>query len=140
METERALRWAAAYTLWWLLAGVVGGAVIAAGIALGGLLPLGLYGLTPGALRVTRFPRLGLALIAVGALAWKLGSAAAFLKTAGEAFGREAAGSLDTESMKSDILSTLDDRLADVHDEAERTRTLVERLTRDDAPEFEFED
>lgn len=142
MENSQALKWAAIYFGLWLLAGVLGLVVIAAGLALGGLGIAG-YGTyvayTPSVLRIRYIPIAGAALMVVGLLVWKYASAAAFFKTVTTAVETETTRRLNTETMKSDILSVLDDRLSDMHQEVTRTRRLVNRQSRDDAAsEFEF--
>jgi len=141
METTQALRWAGIYLATWLAATVVGGAIAAGGVALGGLGAVGLAGYTPSVLQTgLAYPRFGFAIVLLGGIVWKFGTALALLHTFSGAIGSQTADTLDTETLKSDILSVLDDRLADMHNEVQETKRLVDRLSREDAAsEFEFQ-
>ena len=141
MEKTQALKWAGVYLATWIAATVVGGAIAAAGVALGGLAPVGLGAYEPASLQFgVAYPRAGLAVLVLGVLAWKFGTALALIRTLTLSIESETAAQLNTETLKSDILSVLDDRLADMHQEVEETRRLVDRLGREEAAsEFEFQ-
>lgn len=80
-----------------------------------------------------------LALGAVGVVVWQLLGAVAFYKSLVEAVDAALADRFDPEVVKSDILSVLDERLADMKQDTQRTRRLVERLGSEDAAdEFDF--
>lgn len=141
MENAEALKWAAIYMGLWLAAGIVGGLIALVGVALGGFAAFGLYNITPLPLRYALYPNGGALLMVLGLLVWKFGGAAAFFKTVTTALEQGAQRQFNTEAVKSDILSVLDDRLSDMHHEITQTRQLVDRQGRDDAAsEFEFPD
>ena len=141
MNYTDAFRWAVLYVALWSVATIVGLIVVGVGVGMGGLAAVGLV--TPGTFRMATLPYLptpGLAALLLGILIWKFGTAAALLKIFTDAVQTETAGALDTQSVKSDILSVLDDRLSDMHQEVTQTKRLVDRLSRDEAAsEFEFE-
>jgi len=140
MRTGTALRWAGIYLGMWILVTVIAGGLVAAGLALNGLRAVGLGVYTPDALQGgTAIPAAGIVLIGVGALVFQFGTAVAGFKAGVGAIESETAKHFDPESMKSDILAVLDDRLADMHQEISQTRQLVNRMGREDASEeFEF--
>lgn len=141
MENVEALKWAAIYMGLWIVAGIVGAGIAAIGVAIGGLATFGAYNFTPLALRYALYPRGGAALIVLGLLVWKFGSVALFFKTVTTAQAEESAKRFDTEAIKSDILSVLDDRLSDMHNEITQTRQQVDRMGQEDAASgFEFPD
>ena len=140
MEETETLKWTGVYLGLWLVATAVAAAIIVGGIALGGLRAIGLYHYTPFGLRLAVYPRAGLGVILLGLVAWKFGTAAALFRTFATIVELETARQLDTEVLKSDILSVMDDRLADMHQEIGATRRLVDRLSRSDAADdFEFD-
>lgn len=139
MEYAETLKWTGLYLGLWLLAAVVGGAIAVVGVALGGLGPLGAYQVTPFALRITYYPRGGLAVIALGLLVFKFGSAAALVHVVVGATEARLPEALNTEAIKSDILSVLDERLADMHGELSDTKRLVADASGGDDDGFEFE-
>lgn len=144
MENTQALKWAGVYFGLWLLATVLGLAVVALGMALGGVAVAGrgaYFAFTPSALQLYYIPRGGAVVIVLGLLLWKFGSAAAFIKATTTAFETQTERRLNTEALKSDILSVIDDRLSDVQGEVNQVRQVVDRLNRDDAAsDFEFGD
>ena len=144
MQTSRALKWAGVYLGLWLVAAAVAGGLVAAGLALDGLSAVGLGSYTPDGFQGgTDSPTAGLVLIAVGGVVWQFGTAVAGFKTAVSAVEEETARHFDPESMKSDILGVLDDRLADMHQDTSQIRRLVNRMSREsqaDQLDFEFED
>lgn len=139
MEYAETLKWTGVYLGLWLAAGVVGGAVAAVGIALGGLAPLGAYQLTPFVLRVAYLPTGGLAVIGLGLLVFKVGSAAALVHVVVGATETRLPAALDTEGVKSDILTVLDERLSEMHGDLRETKRLVRTAGAGDDDGFEFE-
>ncbi|MFB6354279.1 MAG: hypothetical protein ABEJ92_09355 [Halobacteriales archaeon] len=138
MDYAETLRWAGVYLGLWLLAAVVGGAVVVAGVALGGLAALGAYQQTPFALRVAYYPRGGLAVIGLGLVVFKVGSTGALLHVVVSATEARLPSAVDTEGMKSDILSVLDERLAEMHGDLRAVRRAgTDRAG--DVEDFEFE-
>lgn len=138
MEYAETLRWTGRYLGLWLLAAVVGGAVVAVGVALGGLAALGAYQFTPFALRYAYYPGGGLAVIGLGLLLFKFGSTAALVHVLVGATEARLPAVLDTGALKSDILSVIDERLSEMHGELRETKRLVTDTSRDDDG-FEFE-
>lgn len=140
MQPTQAVSVTVLYLAKWLVATVVGGAIAVVGVAVGGLEPIGLAASTPVALEITSaYPWVGLAVIVLGGLVWKFGTALALVGAVGAVVEAETAATLNTEAMKSEILSVMDDRLADIYQEIEETHRLVDRMNREDAAsEFEF--
>jgi hypothetical protein len=142
MDTRDALKWAGVYLGLWVLTVAVSAGFVAAGVALGGLRILDLGSATPAALQIgAPSPTGGVVLLALGVAVFQFGTALAGFKTGVAAVEEETAKHFDPESMKSDILAVLDDRLADIHQEVSQTRQMVNRMGREDsAEEFEFQD
>ena len=140
MQTRTALKWAGIYLGMWILVTAIAGGLVVAGVALDGLDAVGLGVYTPDTFQGgTAIPSAGIVLVAVGVLVFQFGTAVAGFKTGVGAIESETAEHFDPESMKSDILAVLDDRLADIHQEVSQTRQLVNRMGREDATEeFDF--
>jgi len=139
MDAKRSIRWALTYVALSAVAALLGGGLVAAGAVAG----LGTAyeqlagGAALGSVAGTAAP--GLALALLGAVVWAVGSVAAFLTVFTEAVDEQMRERFDSEKVKSEILSVLDDRLSDVEHDAEETRRKVAELKRDDAAsEFEF--
>jgi hypothetical protein len=122
MDGSDALKWTAIYrgTAW--LCAALGGAI--AGV------PLYLYGTTGVGLdlwldKLGNQPAL-LVPVVVGVVVWQVGTTAAHYKTMVEAVDAELADRFDPELVKSDILSVLDERLAEMQTQLEGTRRAVE--------------
>ena len=130
---------AAIYALAWTLSAAVGAAVAAFGLIRWVLPAYARYaGGTPAA-AVASAAAPGLALVLLGLLVWKFGSTVARFRTLGPTVAADTADRLDTEAMKSDILSVIDERLADMKRDTQRTRRIVERDSSEEAAEeFEF--
>lgn len=139
MEYAETLKWTGVYLGLWLLAGLVGAGLAAAGVALGGLGPLGLDGWTPSALQIGGYPRAGVVLLGLGAVAFKFGTAAALIHVVVGATEKRLAVVLSTEAMKSDILNVLDGRLSEMHEELAETRQMAAQSGGGEASSFEFE-
>lgn len=139
MDANRSIRWALYYVALAGVATVVGGGLVVAGATFG---LAGAYeqladGAALGSVVGTAAP--GLALVLVGALVWVVGSVAAFVKVFTEAVDEQMRERFDSEKVKSEILSVLDDRLSEVEHDASETRRKVAELKREDAAEeFEF--
>jgi uncharacterized membrane protein len=125
-----------------ILAGVatlLGGGLVGAGVAVG-LVPA--YdqlsnGATLSAVLPTAAP--GLALALLGVVVWLVGTVAAFVRVFTAAVEEQMRERFDSEKVKSEILSVLDDRLSDVEHDVTEMRRTVSELKRDDAAEeFEF--
>lgn len=139
MDSRTALRWTAIYrgTAW--LAGLLGLALA--------VLPLYVYGENGVGVdlfieKVAAQPLL-LAPVVLGFLVWQLGKTMAYYRTVTGAVDQQLGERFDPEMIKSDILSVLDDRLAEMQTEVEGTRRAVEEMdgggTTGDAG-FDFEE
>ena len=139
MDTTRALRWGGYYTALATLGAVLGLAIVAAGAALGIGEALSMYFDGAGTTAVLTTAAPGLIVAAVGLLVWRLIAAVAFYKTVTGAVDEEMRERFDSERVKSEILSVLDDRLSDMQYEMERLRKQVDDINRQEAAEeFEF--
>lgn len=140
MDPKRALRWAAIYVALAALAAAIGLAFIGAGVIVGGAtLAYELYLRGSGLRTVVLAAGPGTLLQMIGLAVWGIGRTAARYGTFAAAMEEEGVTDIDSESLKSNILSVVDDRLSDLHEEVSQTRRLVNRMSRDDAAdEFEF--
>ena len=140
MDNSRALKWAATYVALSTVALLGGLVLIGAGVALGGV------SLSRLMVMAQRSPILFLraaaptvVLVLFGLAVWRIGAAFALFKTLGTAIEEETVATFDTEAVKSDILSVLDDRLSEMHQDLDQTRRVVNRLGADEAAsEFDF--
>lgn len=139
MDASRSLRWAVYYVILAGVATLLGGGLVGAGVAVG-LAPA--YdqlsnGATLSAVLPTAAPGLVLALL--GVVVWFVGTVAAFVRVFTAAVEEQMRERFDSEKVKSEILSVLDDRLSDVEHDVTEMRRTVSELKRDDAAEeFEF--
>lgn len=132
---------AATYAVAWTAAVLVGGAVALAGVTRWLLPAYADYLGGAATATVLRTAAPGIALLILGLLLFKVISAVVHYRTLSAAFGAETEERLNTEAIKSDILSVLDDRLSDMKQDTQRTRQTVERASREDAAdEFQFDD
>lgn len=139
MDAKRTLRWAVYYFALSTAAALVGFAIVAVGATMGLMSAYGMYldGASTGAILGTAAP--GLVVAAVGVVVWRIGSAAAFYWTLTGAVDDELGERFDSERVKSEILSVLDERLSDMQFEVEQTRRRIDDANREDAAsEFEF--
>lgn len=139
MSESEATKLAAMYAVVWTVAALIGTAIAGFG-ALRWVLPAwaDLLGGDP-TMAVLRSAAPGVALIVLGLLVWKVTSAVVLFRTLSAAFAAETSERLDTETMKSDILSVMDERLAEINRDTTRTRQTVERLGSEEAAdEFDF--
>lgn len=140
MDPKRALRWAGIYVALAGVAALIGLALVGAGVVVGGAtLAYELY-LRGNSLRgVLLATGPGIVLQLLGIAVWAIGRTAARYGTFAAALEAEGVTEVDSESLKSNILSVVDDRLSDLHEEVSQTRRLVNRMSRDEAAdEFEF--
>ena len=141
MSESESSRLAAKYAVVWTVAAVVGAVLAGVGVWMW-VLPAwaGLLDGDPTAV-VARTAAPGLALVVLGLLVWKVTAAVVLYRTLSAAFAAETAERLDTETMKSDILSVMDERLAEINRDTQQTRRIVERMGSEEAAdEFEFPD
>jgi len=136
MDAKRSLRWAGSYFGWTLLFAVVG-----ALLALGGVY-VAFANATQTAVQGIAIPvptaasAAGLVLLALGAAVYRAGKAWALYRTLTGAMEEQLADTYDTEHVKSDIASVVDDRLSDVQHEVQS----VKREVRDLKPEKQYVD
>jgi len=139
MSDVEPMKTAATYALAWTVSAAVGAAIAGAGVVYWVLPAYSWYLRGQPPVVVLRIAAPGIALLLVGALVWKLGSTLARYRTLGSVVAADTAERLDVEAMKSDILSVMDERLADLKQDTQQTRRVVERQSRDDAAEeFQF--
>ncbi|NEU57662.1 hypothetical protein [Halorussus sp. MSC15.2] len=139
MDASRSLRWAVYYVVLAGVATIVGGALVGGGVVLG--IAEGYSKLDSGAALssalTTAAP--GLALATLGVVVWAVGSVTAFVRVFTAAVEEQMRERFDSEKVKSEILSVLDDRLSDVeHDVSEMRRQVSELKREDSAEEFQF--
>lgn len=141
MEYQRTVKWGTIFFVALLLLTVASAAIATLGVGLGGLRLVGYYYSTPVWLRLWFYPRVGLGVIFLAGIFWCYGSILLFYYTFAILVQEQTSGQLDTETLKSDILAVLDDRLADMHQETTQTRRLIDRISREDAAsDFDFDD
>ena len=141
MDDGEAARYAGIYLGLSIVTGLVGVAIAGAGVYLGGLEALGMYRAGRAPTAVLRATGPGLALVVAGVLVWWFGNAFAVYKTLTAAIETSVDERLNTEAMKSDILSVLDERLSEMHQELSQTRRAVDRGAGGDAAGgIDFED
>jgi hypothetical protein len=141
MDAKRAFRWSGYYFALTTIATVVGLALVGAGALVGGKAGFDAYQAGAAATAALRTAAPGLALALVGVVVWRLGKAVAFYKTLTGAMEDELANTYDTEHVKADILSVLDDRLADIQHDIQSMNRNVRKLDDEtaEAGDFEFE-
>lgn len=139
MSDADATKAAALYAVAWTVSAAIGAAIVGLGAARWLLPAYGRYlGGAPPAV-VLRVAGPGIVLVLLGLFLWKLGGTIARYRTLGPTVAADTAERLDTEAMKSDILSVIDERLADMKQDTQRTRRVVERESSEEAAdEFEF--
>lgn len=130
MQLSEALRWTVYYRGIALVSFLVGAALAAAGIWIGfvDLILNEVPGASAGGPPEPTTVLGGGLLILFGFVVWQIGKTAAFYKTVTEATESQMADRFDTQTVKSEILSVLDDRLSDMQAEVEMTRQHVDRL------------
>lgn len=141
MEYKQTVKWGTIFFVALLLLTVVSAAIATLGVSIGGLRLVGYYYSTPEWLRLWFYPRAGFGVIVLGGIFWCYGATLLFYYTFAILVQEQTSGQLDTETLKSDILAVLDDRLADMHQETTQTRRLIDRISREDAAsDFDFDD
>ena len=137
MQLTEALRWTVYYRGIALGSFLLGLALAATGVWFGfvDLIMSQLPGQSGGgSMEITNIV-FGSLLILFGFTVWQIGKTAAFYMTLTEATESEMADRFDTQTVKSEILDVLDDRLADIHADVETTRQQVGRLGVDEHAE-----
>ncbi|MFB6131900.1 MAG: hypothetical protein ABEJ44_00665 [Halanaeroarchaeum sp.] len=138
MESRRALAWAGRYFLVSSFFALLGAVLVGGGIGYGGFEAWTIYQATGNVLAAIRGGAVYLVAALLGILVWRFGKAFALYMTLTGAIEEQLADSFDTEHVKSDIVSILDDRLADMQQDLQS----VNREIRDvkNAEGFEFDD
>jgi hypothetical protein len=139
MDASRSLRWAVYYVVLAGVATLLSGALVGGGILLG--IADAYSQLESGAALSTALKTAapGLVLVSIGIIVWVVGTVAAFVRVFTAAVEEQMRDRFDSEKVKSEILSVLDDRLAEVERDVSETRRQVSELKSDDtAEEFQF--
>jgi len=139
MDANRALRWAVYYVALAAVATLLGGALVGAGVVVsfGPATDQFADGAALSSVLSTAAP--GLALALVGLVLWAVGCVAAFVKVFTAAVDEQMRERFDSEKVKSEILSVLDDRLTDVERDVTEVRRKFDEMKREEvAEEFEF--
>lgn len=124
MNAKAALRWAAIYRgVAWVF-GLVGLALVAAGL----YASLGWFPLTRGAVIRAATSPVFVPFALVGFVVWQFGKTVVFYKTLTEAVDEQMAERFDARMVKSEILEVLDDRLAEMDTQLRQTRKQVEEI------------
>jgi uncharacterized membrane protein YjgN (DUF898 family) len=131
MRVTSALRWAAYYR------GIVWAAgLVPLGTALVAMFFIGTNRIPRGAgeaIGVATTPQFAVAMLA-SLVVWQFVKTAAFYKTVAEATEYQMAERFDSEKVKSEVLSVLDERLSEMQSELERTRKEVSDIDRGSGP------
>ncbi len=130
MQLTEALRWTVYYRGIALVSFLIGAALAAVGVWYGfvDIVLSQLPGTAGNATADVTGLAVGTALILLGFVVWQIGKTAAFYMTLTEATENEMADRFDTQTVKSEILEVLDDRLSDIHADVETTRQQIDRL------------
>ncbi|MFB6077545.1 MAG: hypothetical protein ABEJ80_01030 [Halarchaeum sp.] len=136
MDAKRSLRWAGSYFGWTLLFAIVGALLALGGVyvAVANATQTAVQGVTVPV--PTAASAAGLVLLVLGAAVYRAGKAWALYRTLTGAMEEQLADTYDTEHVKSDIASVVDDRLSDVQHEVQS----VKREVRDLKPEKQYVD
>lgn len=134
MDQKRSLAWAGKYFLITSALAIVGVGLVVLGGYLAvqqtsGTLAFGIPRPTSGSL-------IGLIPVILGVAVWRGGKAWAMYLTLTGAIEEELADTYDTEHVKSDIVSVLDDRLSDMQQDLQSVNREIRNLK--DAEDFEF--
>ncbi|PSQ49507.1 hypothetical protein BRD15_03235 [Halobacteriales archaeon SW_6_65_15] len=141
MDARRSLRWAVYYVVLAGVATLVGGGLVGAGFVLG--LGTAVEQVSDGAAlsSVAGTAAPGLAVALLGVLIWAVGTVTAFVRVFTAAVEEQMRGRFDSEKVKSEILSVLDDRLVEMEQDMSETRRQISELKREEtAEEFQFGD
>ncbi|MFB6110284.1 MAG: hypothetical protein ABEJ60_05350 [Halodesulfurarchaeum sp.] len=138
MDRTRSLRFAGRYFLYTTGLALLGLALVALGgyLAYSGLVfgPGSFYGVPVP--HLTTRAVLGVVPALLGVIVWRVGKAWALYHTLAGAMSEELGETYDTEHVKSDIVSVLDDRLSDMQQDLQSVNREVRDLK--GAEEFDF--
>lgn len=132
MEAKRSAVHAGKYFLLTTLLGVVALALLGYGVVLAE--PALADGLTTGERVSAALP--GLVVAALGIAVYRFGESWSLYKTLTDAHEEALADTFDTEHVKSDIVSVVDDRLADMQNDLQSVNRELRKLKDDD--QFDF--
>jgi hypothetical protein len=142
MDAKRSFRWAGTYFLLTGAATLVGGGIAALGLELGaGAAYYDWQGGQAATGVLLEYP-LGFVLLVVGLAIWWFGKTWALYATLTGAVREDLAEQYDTEKVKSEVLTVLDDRLSDLQQDLNSMNRSVRDLKqeREEAGEFDFGD
>jgi hypothetical protein len=131
MKAKRAAAHSGKYLLITTLFAVIGLGLVAAGAFLS---KPALETQTPSALVSALVP--GIALSVVGILVYRFGKSWALYKTLTAAHEEALADTFDTQRVKSDIVSVVDERLSDMQTDLQSVNRELRKLREDDAFDF----
>ena len=138
MDSKRALRWSGYYFLVTVVFGLVGAVLVGAALWLGGLDAYRTWQATGQAVPAVTGAAVWLLLAIVGVAVWRFGKAWAMYWTLTGAVEEGLAETYDNEKVKSEILSVLDDRLADMQQDIQSTNRNVRALQAEEENEYEL--
>ena len=139
MDASRSLRWAVYYVVLAGAATLLGGALVGGGVVLGIADAYSRLesGAALSAALKTAAP--GLVLVTLGVAVWVVGTVTAFVRVFTATVEEQMRERFDSEKVKSEILSVLDDRLSEVERDVSETRRQISELKREEtADEFQF--
>jgi hypothetical protein len=137
MDAKRAAVHSGKYFLLTSAFAVVGLAFLAAGVAVGGVEAWDLLSADAGATgQALSAAAPGIVLAVVGVAVYRFGKAWALYKTLTAANEDALSETFDTQRVKSDIVSVLDDRLADMQNDLQSVNRELRKLKDDDAFDF----
>jgi len=140
MDWKRSFRWAGAYFAWTSLFALIGLVLVAVGVVMGGRGAYADFQQNVATATILRHAAPGLALAFVGFLVYRFGKAWALYRTLTAAGKEDLSDTFDTQHVKSDIVSVLDDRLSDMQQDLQSVNRELRELKREDAeaPEERF--
>jgi len=134
MDAKRAAVHAGKYFLFTSAFAVVGLALVGGGVALGGLEAWDILSANSNATgEALSAAAPGIALAVLGLLVYRFGKAWSLYKTLTAANEDALSETFDTQRVKSDIVSVLDDRLADMQNDLQSVNRELRKLKDDDA-------
>lgn len=140
MDAKRSFRWAGYYYLLTVAATLVGFVFVAVGLWVGGIEAYQAWADGAGAVAALGDAVVALIPIAIGVAVWRFGKAWAMYATLTGAVEAELAETYDNERVKSEILSVLDERLAEMQSDLQTVNRNVNKLRTEDDAGFEFDD
>ena len=140
MNPKRSAVHAGKYFLLTSLFALVALAFIGGGAALGGAEAWETYNATESVTQALAAAWLGIVLAVIGILVYRFGKAWALYKTLTDATEEALEDTYDTQRVKSDIVSVLDDRLSDMQNDLQSVNRELRKLRDDDQFQFGNDD